>query len=446
MLLAPGHPTYKVLVQPTLKCATCTWSPHIQGTRPTNTGVCYLCRITPHTRYSSNQHWSMLLAPGHPTYKVLVQPTLKCATCTWSPHIQGTYPTNSHVCYLCLVTPHTRYSSNQHWGMLLAPGHPTYKVLVQPTLKCATCTWSPHIQGTYPTNAGVCYMHLVTPHTRYSSNQHWSMLLAPGHPTYKVLVQPTLKCATCTWSPHIQGTYPTNAGVCYLHLVTPHTRYSSNQCWSMLLAPGHPTYKVLAQPTLMYASCAWSPYIQGIHPTNTGVCYLHLVTPHTRYSSNQHWSMLLVPDHPTYKVLVQPTLEYASCAWSPYIQGTHPTNTGVCYLHLVTPHTRYSSNQHWSMLLVPDHPTYKVLVQPTLEYATCTWSPHLQGTRPTNTKMCYLHLVTPHTRYLSNQCWSMLLAPGHPTYKVLIQPMLEYATCTWSLHIQGTRPTNSHVC
>ena len=61
---------------------------------------------------------------------------------------------------------------------------------------------------------------------------------------------------------------------------------------------------------------------------------------------------------------------------------------------------------------------------------------HIQGTRPTNTCVCYLHVVTPHTRYLSDQCLlecaryssnqrlSMLLAPGHPTYKVLIRPML----------------------
>ena len=56
---------------------------------------------------------------------------------------------------------------------------------------------------------------------------------------------------------------------------------------------------------------------------------------------------------------------------------------------------------HWEGILRKT--TYKVLVQPTLEYATCTWSPHIQGTRPTNTKMCYLRLVTPHTRYSSNQ-------------------------------------------
>ena len=229
MLVAPGHPTYKVLVQLTLKCATCTWSPHIQGTYPTNAGVCYLHLVTPHTRYSPNQLLCMLVAPDHPTYKVFVQPTLEYATCTWSPHIQGTHPINTKMCYLRLITPHTRYSSNQHSSMLLAPGHPTYKVLVQPTLEYAICTWSPHIQGTRPTNTGVCYLRRVTPHTRYSSNQHWSMLLASGHPTYKVLVQPTLKCATCTWSPHIQGTHPTNTGVFYLHLVTPHTRYSSNQ-------------------------------------------------------------------------------------------------------------------------------------------------------------------------------------------------------------------------
>ena len=235
MLLAPDHPTYKVLVQPTLEYATCTWSPHIQGTRPTNTGVCYLHLVTPHTRYSSNQHWSMLLAPGHPTYKVLVQPTLEYATCIWSPHIQGTRPTNTKMCYLHLVTPHTRYSSNQHWSILLASGHPTYKVLVQPTLKCATCTWSPHIQGTHPTNTGVCYLHLVTPHTRYSSNQHSSMLLAPGHLTYNDL---------------------------------------SNRRLSRLLAPGHPTYEVLVQPMLENATCAWPPHIRGTRPSNTLV-YQH---------------------------------------------------------------------------------------------------------------------------------------------------------------------------
>ena len=212
-------------------------------------------------------HWESILRKT--TYKILVQSTLEYATCNWSPHIQGTHPTNTKMRYLRLVTPHTRYSSNQHWSMLLAPGHPTYKVFVQPTLKCATCAWSPHIQGTHPTNARVCYLHLVTTYTRYSPNQRSCMLLAPGHPTYKVFVQPTLEYATCTWSPHIQGTHPTIAGVCYLHLVTPHTRYSSNQRWSMLLAPGHPTYKVLAQPTLMYATCAWSPHIQGIRPTNT---------------------------------------------------------------------------------------------------------------------------------------------------------------------------------
>ena len=175
----------------------------------------------------------MLLAPGHPTYKVLIQPTLEYATCTWSPHIQSTRPTNSHVCYLRLVTPHTRYSSNQHLSMLLAPGHPTYKVLVQPTFEYATCAWSRHIRGTRPTSTRVCYLHLVTPHTRYSPNRRLSMLLAPGHPTYEVLVQPMLKNATCAWSPHIRGTRPTNAQECYLRLVTPHTRYSSNQHFSV---------------------------------------------------------------------------------------------------------------------------------------------------------------------------------------------------------------------
>ena len=154
------------------------------------------------------------------------------------------------------------------------------------------------------------------------------------------------------------------------------------------------------------------------------MCYLHLVTPHTRYSSNQHSSMLLAPGHPTYKVLVQPTLKCATCNWSPHIQGTRPTNTKMCYLRLVTPHTRYSSNRRLSMLLVSGYPTYEVLFQPALEYATCTWSPHIQGTRPTNTKMCYLRLVTPHTRYSSNRRLSMLLAPGHTTYEVLVQPTL----------------------
>ena len=91
--------------------------------------------------------------------------------------------------------------------------------------------------------------------------------------------------------------------------------------------------------------------------------------PHTRYSSNQHSSMLLAPDHPTYKVLAQPTFEYATCAWLPHIRGTHPTNAQECYLRLVTPHTRYSSNQHFSvpaLVLCLLYPNVELALWPSL--------------------------------------------------------------------------------
>ena len=258
----------------------------IRGTRPTNPSVRYLDLVTPHTRYSSDQPFSTLLGPGHPTYVVLVRPTLQYATWTWSPHIRGTRPTNPSVRYLDLVTPHTRYSSDQPFSTLLGPGHPTYEVLVRPTLQYATWARSPNIRGARPTNPSVRYLGLVTPHTRCSSDQPFSTLLGPGHPTYEVLVRPTLQYATWTWSPHIRGTRPTNPSVRYLGLVTQHTRYSSDQPFSTLLGRGHPTYEVLVRPTLQYATWAWSPHIRGTRPTNPSVRYLDLVTPHTRYSSD----------------------------------------------------------------------------------------------------------------------------------------------------------------
>ena len=115
----------------------------------------------------------MLLAPGHPTYKVLAQPTFEYATCAWSPHIRGTRPTNAQEC--CAWSPHIRGT--------------------RPTNAQECCAWSPHIRGTRPTNAQECYLRLVTPHTRYSSNQHFSvsaLVLCLLYPNVEFALWPSL--------------------------------------------------------------------------------------------------------------------------------------------------------------------------------------------------------------------------------------------------------------